>query len=636
MRGSQPWCTSSTASCRSASSAAAIFSASGSGYPASIRTCRRQDSTFARSLPLRSARLCQPWCAMFVVQETFPACRLLAEGVSRPRRQRRGLVDAAVELGEAALRSPRARPPPRRRTRRACAAGRHPPRRPAPGTTRRARSRWRSKAACAWRCRCSSRCWPASPVWASRSAKTPSAWRTNVSTARSSSRESRTAASSRAERMVASNWTPAASAWRSASRAIARWSFSSWRRSMSANDASIRRAASVSAALDLLGQRLLAPAQPLGDLLDHAAALARVRLELLQRLGDRLLRSALELLAQARAPRRAARRRWSRARTASASIRASASAISCFCRCSSRRMLGLEVLLGAVEVVAASPAAAPRPGRVGRGERVGELDAGGALALDQLLAPLVGDPPLVLGEDRERVGAHAAPGAPSAPRRSPPSARRRAPRARSPRLRGRVAPAACARAASGGDREHERQCRERESDLVEHGSIVCEPALLLCCAMTLAEELERIAALAGADAVLAAEAQPGERVYVCAFEEGDGRPHVARARSATGAGRGAAARPRRGLDRRALRAGRGDRGGRRPRRAPLPARRAPRDREPARDRGGRGGSAGAAARARSAADARDTGPPRRDRRRDARARARARRRRARARRSQPR
>ena len=30
-RGSQPWCTSSTASCRSASSAAAIFSASGSG-----------------------------------------------------------------------------------------------------------------------------------------------------------------------------------------------------------------------------------------------------------------------------------------------------------------------------------------------------------------------------------------------------------------------------------------------------------------------------------------------------------------------------------------------------------------------------------------------------------------------------
>ena len=40
--------------------------------------------------------------------------------------------------------------------------------------------------------------------------------------------------------------------------------------------------------------------------------------------------------------------------------------------------------------------------------------------------------------------------------------------------------------------------------------------------MTLGEELEQIAQKAGADAVLAAEAQPGERVYVCAFEEGDG------------------------------------------------------------------------------------------------------------------
>jgi hypothetical protein len=36
--------------------------------------------------------------------------------------------------------------------------------------------------------------------------------------------------------------------------------------------------------------------------------------------------------------------------------------------------------------------------------------------------------------------------------------------------------------------------------------------------MALAEELERIAELAGASAVLAAEAQSGERVYLCAFE----------------------------------------------------------------------------------------------------------------------
>ena len=40
--------------------------------------------------------------------------------------------------------------------------------------------------------------------------------------------------------------------------------------------------------------------------------------------------------------------------------------------------------------------------------------------------------------------------------------------------------------------------------------------------MTLAEELERIAAKTGADAVLAAEPHAGDRVYVCAFEEGDG------------------------------------------------------------------------------------------------------------------
>ena len=40
--------------------------------------------------------------------------------------------------------------------------------------------------------------------------------------------------------------------------------------------------------------------------------------------------------------------------------------------------------------------------------------------------------------------------------------------------------------------------------------------------MALADELERIAALVGASAVLAAEAQPGERVYVCAFASDQG------------------------------------------------------------------------------------------------------------------
>ena len=40
--------------------------------------------------------------------------------------------------------------------------------------------------------------------------------------------------------------------------------------------------------------------------------------------------------------------------------------------------------------------------------------------------------------------------------------------------------------------------------------------------MALADELERIAALSGANAVLAAEAQPGDGIYVCSFEEADG------------------------------------------------------------------------------------------------------------------
>jgi hypothetical protein len=40
--------------------------------------------------------------------------------------------------------------------------------------------------------------------------------------------------------------------------------------------------------------------------------------------------------------------------------------------------------------------------------------------------------------------------------------------------------------------------------------------------MTLDEELGRIAARSGATAVLAAESSPGERLYLCAFDEADG------------------------------------------------------------------------------------------------------------------
>ena len=46
--------------------------------------------------------------------------------------------------------------------------------------------------------------------------------------------------------------------------------------------------------------------------------------------------------------------------------------------------------------------------------------------------------------------------------------------------------------------------------------------------MELSQELELVAARAGATAVLAAEAEPGERVYVCAFElDGDTRTWLA-------------------------------------------------------------------------------------------------------------
>ena len=63
------------------------------------------------------------------------------------------------------------------------------------------------------------------------------------------------------------------------------------------------------ASLDLLHQRLLAPPQPVGDLLDHPSPLGGVGLELLQGLGDGGLRRALELLRAAGPPKRVARPR---------------------------------------------------------------------------------------------------------------------------------------------------------------------------------------------------------------------------------------------------------------------------------------------------------------------------------------
>ena len=78
-----------------------------------------------------------------------------------------------------------------------------------------------------------------------------------------------------------------------------RSSFSTCRRSTSANDDLDRRGRLGLAALDLLRERLLSPPQPFRDVLDHPPALAGMCLELLERLGDGRLRRALELLTQA-------------------------------------------------------------------------------------------------------------------------------------------------------------------------------------------------------------------------------------------------------------------------------------------------------------------------------------------------
>ena len=104
---------------------------------------------------------------------------------------------------------------------------------------------------------------------------------------------------------------------------------------------------------------------------------------------------------------------------ASASIRASASAISCFWRCSSLPSC-VSRLCCARSRSSDQPRSRSSTRRVGRGERVRELVAGGALALDELAPPLLRDPPLLLGEERERVApACWATRAPSAPSRAP-------------------------------------------------------------------------------------------------------------------------------------------------------------------------------------------------------------------------
>ena len=132
----------------------------------------------------------------------------------------------------------------------------------------------------------------------SASRRCASSSRTSSSTARSSSRWSRVAASSRASRRRSSNASIAICVWRSISRSVTRSSRSVWRRSHSTSTTSSRARTSDLGPLDRLRDRRLAAAEPLGDLLDRAPALHRLRLELVERLGHRLSGGALELLAQ--------------------------------------------------------------------------------------------------------------------------------------------------------------------------------------------------------------------------------------------------------------------------------------------------------------------------------------------------
>ena len=383
---------------------------------------------------------------------------------------------------------------------------------------------WRSNAASVCRWRASSRCCPASPVCESRSAKTRSAWRTNVSTARSSSREQPCGRllARRAHRPVELDGrrlgVPLGLAGDDALQLL----------DLAALDVREGRLDPARrlglAALDLLRERLLAAPQPVGDLLDHTAPLARVRLELLERLGDGRLRRALELLPQAQD--RGALLVGGRDELLGLGLDP----------CLRLRdqllltlleppQLRLEVLLRAIEVVA--PAAEPFLDTARRpGQRVGELGCRGALALHELAAPLIRDPPLVFGKAGERVGAQLRDARAELARRGSRLFRHECADVGA-RLLGRVLRSMRASAEQGRDRDDEREGREDEGDAFDHGGIVVRPIVLV---VALAEQLEQVAARSGADAVLAAEAHPGDRVYLCALRGGRRRPHLARIR----------------------------------------------------------------------------------------------------------
>jgi len=267
--------------------------------------------------------------------------------------------------------------------------------------------------------------------------------------------------------------------------------------------------------LDLLHQSLLAPPQPVGDLLDHATPLGGVRLELLERLGDRRLRRALELLAQP-----------DDRRPLLVGSRDELGRLGLDPRLGVRDQLllplleppqiRLQALLRTVEIV--SPCAQPLVDAArGDRERLRELHACGSLPFGELAAAFVRDLPLLLDQRRKGVGTH-----PREPRLQLICSRSGFLRDEHAQARERLVGGITTARPRLEDREQgqrERQQGQRECDTFDHGRIVVRP---YDDAMALADELERIAALSGASAVLAAEAHPDDRIYVCSFEEADG------------------------------------------------------------------------------------------------------------------
>ena len=223
-----------------------------------------------------------------------------------------------------------------------------------------------------------------------------------ISTARSSSRESLVAASSRISRIRSSNAVAATWAWRSISRsrdALEPLGLAP----LELDQRQLEPGARIRLGLlDALGDRRLPDPQALGDLLHRAPALDRVRLELVERLGHGGGRGPLELLAEPhdRAPLLVARRSELRRLALDPRLDVGDRLL---LPLGEPRELGLEVALGTVEIVgdALQPLVEPS---LDVGERVREPFAHAPLALGHDRAALLAEPPLLGRELRHRVG----------------------------------------------------------------------------------------------------------------------------------------------------------------------------------------------------------------------------------------